>query len=319
MCRRSGDSNPNWIVTAWPPERGKILEWQWNEVLVPYWKDVANYAENLGVKICFELHGGDMVYNVPTTHRIRDQASKNIGANFDPSHLIWMGGDPVQMVKNLGEAVFYVHIKDVKIDPVQKSLNTLLDTTWFADVNGRSWNFCIPGHGHDERWWSEFLLALRSIGYEDVLSIEHEDCSLGRNEGMRLTIEFLERILINDAVDYEWSKEKINQLPLSLDIFLRKDSHLQSGDPCQDILLNKKFKWNFEKVKKYFNKALKEKKRTKVLTSKDQYISGFPDSYYNSDFSGLPDSYYNINFYLIDTKKFYKNKFLKSKIIFQLK
>tara|TARA_B100001146_G_scaffold214831_1_gene216514 strand:+ start:117 stop:1148 length:1032 start_codon:yes stop_codon:yes gene_type:complete len=207
-----GDSNPNWIVTAWPPEKGKILEWQWNEVLVPYWKDVANYAENLGVKICFELHGGDMVYNVPTTHRIRDQASKNIGANFDPSHLIWMGGDPVQMVKNLGEAVFYVHIKDVKIDPVQKSLNTLLDTTWFADVNGRSWNFCIPGHGHDERWWSEFLLALRSIGYEDVLSIEHEDCSLGRNEGMRLTIEFLERILINETVDYEWSKEKINQL-----------------------------------------------------------------------------------------------------------
>ena len=115
------------------------------------------------------------------------------------------------------------------------------------------------------------------------------------------------------------TKEKINQLPLSLDIFLRKDSHLQSGDPCQDILLNKKFKWNFEKVKKYFNKALKEKKRTKVLTSKDQYISGLPDSYYDSDFSGLPDSYYNINFYLIDTKKFYKNKFLKSKIIFQLK
>ena len=153
-----------------------------------------------------------MVYNVPTTHRIRDQASKNLGANFDPSHLIWMGGDPVQMVKNLGEAVFYVHIKDVKIDPVQKSLNTLLDTTWFADVNNRSWNFCIPGHGHDEKWWSEFLLALRSIGYEDVLSIEHEDCSLGRSEGMRLTIEFLERILINDRVDYEWSKEKINQL-----------------------------------------------------------------------------------------------------------
>ena len=115
------------------------------------------------------------------------------------------------------------------------------------------------------------------------------------------------------------TKEKINQLPLSLDIFLRKDSHLQSGDPCQDILLNKKFKWNFEKVKKYFNKALKEKKRTKVLTSKDQYINGLPDSYYYSDFSGLPDSYYNINFYLIDTKKFYKNKFLKSKIIFQLK
>ena len=168
--------------------------------------------KNLGVKICFELHGGDMVYNVPTTHRIRDQASKNLGANFDPSHLIWMGGDPVQMVKNLGEAVFYVHIKDVKIDPVQKSLNTLLDTTWFADVNNRSWNFCIPGHGHDEKWWSEFLLALRSIGYEDVLSIEHEDCSLGRNEGMRLTIEFLERILINDIIDYEWSKEKINQL-----------------------------------------------------------------------------------------------------------
>ena len=79
-------------------------------------------------------------------------------------------------------------------------------------MNGRSWNFCIPGHGHDERWWSEFLLALRSIGYEDVLSIEHEDCSLGRQEGMRLTIEFLERILINETVDYEWSKEKINQL-----------------------------------------------------------------------------------------------------------
>ena len=104
------------------------------------------------------------------------------------------------------------NIKDTTINHSRAGLNTLMETTWFADVEKRSWNFSTPGHGHDETWWSQFLLAVRSVGYEDVLSIEHEDCSLGRLEAMKLTMEFLERILINDKIDYEWSEQKRKEL-----------------------------------------------------------------------------------------------------------
>ena len=207
-----GDINPNWIVSCWPPEKLKILEWQWNEVLIPYWKDVSTYAEGLGVKLCFELHGGDMVYNAPTTHRVRDQVSKNIGANLDPSHVLWMGGDPIQMAKDLDEALFYVHIKDTTINHSKAGLNTLMETTWFADVEKRSWNFSTPGHGHDETWWSQFLLAVRSVGYEDVLSIEHEDTMMSRKEGVKKAVELLERVLFSEKANFVWGKDKADQL-----------------------------------------------------------------------------------------------------------
>ena len=97
-----GDTTPNWIVTSWPPITTKILNWQWNEVLIPYWKKTVEEAKKYGIeRIALENHGCQMVYNPSTLIKLRDAVGDMIGLNFDPSHLMWMGGDPIQAIHKL--------------------------------------------------------------------------------------------------------------------------------------------------------------------------------------------------------------------------
>ena len=101
------DHTPNWIVTSWPPITTQILNWQWEEVLIPYWKKTVELAKANGIeKIALENHGCQMVYNPETLIRLRDAVGPMVGMNLDPSHLMWMGGDPVTAVHKLGADAF---------------------------------------------------------------------------------------------------------------------------------------------------------------------------------------------------------------------
>lgn len=107
------DHTPNWIVTSWPPITTRILNWQWEEVLIPYWKKMVELAKANGIeKIALENHGCQMVYNPETLIRLRDAVGPMVGMNLDPSHLMWMGGDPVTAVHKLGaDRICHVHAK----------------------------------------------------------------------------------------------------------------------------------------------------------------------------------------------------------------
>ena len=109
----AGDITPNWVISSWPPETQTIIKWQWEEKLLPYWHELAKHARKYGVeRLCVELHGNQLVYNVPSLLRLRKEIGPIVGANLDPSHLFWMGADPLAAVDALGEAVFHVHAKD---------------------------------------------------------------------------------------------------------------------------------------------------------------------------------------------------------------
>ena len=194
-----GDTHPNWIIVAWPPEASKLLTWQWEEVAIPYWRELAEYGRNLGVeRICIELHGHQLVYNTETLLKLREAVGETIGANFDPSHMMWMGGEPLTAIRQLGEAIFYVHAKDTRIDRANSDPNGLLETKPNARVTERAWNYVTLGYGHGESWWRDFVTLLAQVGYDDVLSIEHEDMSMSPLEGVRKSVEFLERIIIRE-------------------------------------------------------------------------------------------------------------------------
>ena len=194
-----GDANPNWIVTEWPPECGRILEYQWDEIIIPYWRDLAAFAENAGVRrLCLELHGHQAVYNPRTLLRLREAVGETVGANYDPSHPIWMGADPLASVRALGSAIYYVHAKDTRIEPLSAGVDGLLETRPFAAAAERSWNYVTLGYGHDETWWRQFCAALRMAGYDDVLSIEHEDAIVAPLEGVRRSVELLRRVAFFD-------------------------------------------------------------------------------------------------------------------------
>ena len=191
-----GDANPNWITTDWPPECAKILQYQWDEVLVPYWRGLVEFARNLGIRrICLELHGHQAVYNPYTLTRLRDAVGETVGANYDPSHPLWMGADPPAALKALGSAIYYVHAKDTCVEAARAGIDGVLETRPAAQVSDRTWNYVTLGHGHGEDWWRHFCGVLRSIGYDDVLSIEHEDASLPQQEGVRQSVEMLRNVL----------------------------------------------------------------------------------------------------------------------------
>lgn len=194
-----GDSDrariPNWIVYRWTEDILETLEWQW-ERTIAVWRELAAFAQDHGVRqICLELHPLNMVYNVPTLLRLREAVGPIIGANFDPSHLMWQGMDIPACVRALGPAVFHVHAKDARVDPHGVALGGLLDTTPPRTIADRPWAFRTVGYGHDSLWWRGCLDALRLVGYDGPLSIEHEDELLPGTVGVRQGVRFLRELL----------------------------------------------------------------------------------------------------------------------------
>lgn len=195
-----GDANPNWIITDWPPECLEIERYQWEEKIIPYWKDLVAYSNNVGIrKLCLELHGHQAVYNVSTLFRLREAVGETVGANYDPSHPMWMGADPLAAVRQLGSAIYYVHAKDTRVEPVPAGIDGTLDSRPGSNYAQRTWNYITLGYGHGETWWRQFCTALKQAGYDDVLSIEHEDMMMPPMDGMRKSVALLRNVAINLA------------------------------------------------------------------------------------------------------------------------
>jgi sugar phosphate isomerase/epimerase len=202
-----GDKHPNWITVAWPPETTEILEWQWNEVVIPYWRELVKFSASKKIRhLCLELHGGQNVYNVETLFRLRKAAGDIVGVNFDPSHLLWMGADPIAAIEALGPAIFHVHAKDTRIDKRLAGLNSRIETKTSDRARERSWNYVTLGYGEDESFWREFCLALRRVGYDSALSIEHEDMMLSPMEGMRKSVDLLRGVALFEQPSYTLPK-----------------------------------------------------------------------------------------------------------------
>jgi sugar phosphate isomerase/epimerase len=202
--------NPNWVTCAWPDEYRDVLEWQWKEVVVPYWSEQHKLLEKHKINFAIEMHPGFVCYSNDTLLKLRNACGDRIGANFDPSHLWWQGIDPIAAVRELGKegAVFHVHAKDTKIDPYNSARNGNLDTKSYGDILNRSWVFRSVGYGHALTWWKDFCSALRTVGYDHVLSIEHEDGLMSSMEGLRKALSVLrESVIFEDAGPMYWAKQ----------------------------------------------------------------------------------------------------------------
>ena len=145
------------------------------------------------------MHPGFCVYNPETLLRLRAAVGDVIGANFDPSHLIWQGMDPVAAIRELAGAIYHVHAKDTKIDQYNTAKNGVLDTKHYGDELHRAWVFRTVGYGNGETYWRDLVSNLRLVGYDRVLSIEHEDSLMSIDEGLRKAVTFLKPIVIEEA------------------------------------------------------------------------------------------------------------------------
>ncbi|WP_026486337.1 sugar phosphate isomerase/epimerase family protein [Caldanaerobius polysaccharolyticus] len=191
---------PNWVTCPWPEDFLKVLDYQWNEVLIPYWEKAVKFANEHGVKrIALEMHPGFCVYNPETLLKLRKAVGPTIGANLDPSHLFWQGIDPVAAIRYLGDAIYFFHAKDTKIDPINAPRIGVLDTKHYSDEVNRAWIFRSVGYGHDYQLWKDIVSNLRMVGYDDVLSIEHEDSLFTAEEGFKKAVAFLKEVIPFEA------------------------------------------------------------------------------------------------------------------------
>jgi sugar phosphate isomerase/epimerase len=203
-----GDSTqstaPNWVTCPWPPDYLNVLDWQWNEVVTPYWIEHGAFAAQHNVKIAIEMHPGFVVYSPETMLRLRAIAGPAVGCNYDPSHMFWQGIDPIAATRVLGDAIFHVHAKDTQLYPANLPRTGVLDTKPYIDERNRGWIFRTCGYGHGAEWWKEFVSTLRMFGYDGVLSIEHEDSLMSPEEGLTKAAQFLRELVIEQQPTAPW-------------------------------------------------------------------------------------------------------------------
>jgi len=144
---------------------------------------LVEYAASKGVKVALENWFATNLQGFDTFDAMFEAVPHpSFGLNYDPSHLIWQGVDYIEGVSRYRSRIFYVHAKDCEIREGRRRLIGWLGRGW--------WRYTIPGTGAVD--WGAFLGQLRTIGYDGPVSIEHEDSSVGREEGFLMGKRFLE-------------------------------------------------------------------------------------------------------------------------------
>ncbi|MFB6179033.1 MAG: sugar phosphate isomerase/epimerase family protein [Halorientalis sp.] len=196
------DSTPNWITAPWPPEHRAALEYQW-DTAIEYWTELADFASAREVAIAIEPHPNMLVYEPQSLLRLRTATNDALGANLDPSHLYWQQVDPIRAIRDLGaeDAIHHVHAKDTELYETTMRRKGILDTTPYDQVRDRSWLFRTVGFGHGEHHWKRLVSALRMVGYDGTLSIEHEDALTSSREGLEKALDLLARCVFETEPD----------------------------------------------------------------------------------------------------------------------
>ncbi len=190
------DEVPNWITAPWPPEHSEALEYQW-DVAVEYWSDLAAFADDHGVNVGIEMHPNMLIYEPHGLLRLREATNERIGANLDPSHLVWQGIETTKAIRLLGDAdaIHHFHAKDTRVYEENVREKGILDTAPYTDEQDRSWLFRSIGYGHGESFWKDVVSTLRMVGYDGALSIEHEDSLTSGREGLEKGVDVLHRAI----------------------------------------------------------------------------------------------------------------------------
>ena len=205
-----GGRYPSWVVNPWDSQYLDVLDYQWREVVIPFWTDIQARARDADVKVCIEMHPHNAVFNPGTMERLATEiGATHVGAEMDPSHLFWQGIDPVAAIGHLGGLVYHAAAKDTRVNDANCRVYGVLDdrfrrvpadrnpvsiggrntmAQWPADA---SWQFVAVGRGHGQDFWTAFLRALAAVDPGMAVNIEHEDTELGQIEGLRLAAENL--------------------------------------------------------------------------------------------------------------------------------
>lgn len=192
---------PNEPSFDWPQEYPELVNIQWEKVIIPYWKEVARYAESKKVLIAIEMHPGFAVNSPATLLKLRHAVSPIIGACVDASHLWPQGIDPVAAIHILASegALFFFETKDMEFFPENMNYYGLTDIQPTSNIKTRSWTYRTIGYGHDVKTWANIISALARWGYDYVFSIEQSDPIIEGLEGASKAARLINDWLIRNT------------------------------------------------------------------------------------------------------------------------
>jgi sugar phosphate isomerase/epimerase len=174
--------------TVMIPEKPELERSENFKYMVESYRQIAPVLEAHQSKIVIEgWPGGGVLCCTPESYGafFRECPSPAMGVNYDPSHLLRMGIDPVRFVREFAGRVYHVHGKDTELFPEALYLYgseqppTLAATHRWGSM---TWRYAIPGHGSVS--WTEIFRVLAGAGYQGAVSIELEDENFnGTSEG----------------------------------------------------------------------------------------------------------------------------------------
>ncbi len=176
----------------WPYSKG----WSdMEEEFVERWSKIFDKFGEYGVKFAHEPHPNEIVYNTETAVRAVELMGgrKEFGFNFDPANLIYLGIDVENFIDTLGPRILHVHAKDGEIVAHNVKRSGVIPQGDWQRL-GRGFRFRIPGWGSVP--WKKVITELSMIGYDYVMSYEHEDVTMSRHDGITKTIAYLKPLLI---------------------------------------------------------------------------------------------------------------------------
>lgn len=189
-----------WYI--FPPLNEQLYEAGW-QVFADRWGEILDVFQQYGVKFALEVHPTEIAYNIETA----EQALKALdyrpefGFNFDPSHLHWQLIDPVIFIKTFGDRIFHCHAKDAELQQDEVPRSGVIPTGGWMRSN-RGFRFRVPGWGQID--WRRVITALVTVGYDYVISFEHEDPVMSPEDGAEKAIEYLRPLMIKKPLKNVW-------------------------------------------------------------------------------------------------------------------
>jgi len=179
------------LLYSYPPIPPGVID-DGFKLLAERWNPILDVFGECGVKFALEVHPTEIAFDLITAERALDalDGREEFGFNFDPSHLLWQGVDPVEFIRAFGDRIYHVHMKDaiVKLDGRTGILSSHLE---FGHPR-RGWDFRSLGRGGVN--FEEIVRALNDVGYTGPLSVEWEDSGMNRDQGAREACDFVKRI-----------------------------------------------------------------------------------------------------------------------------
>ncbi|MCX7428419.1 MAG: sugar phosphate isomerase/epimerase [Planctomycetia bacterium] len=196
------------LLYSYPPIPKGMIE-DGFKLLAERWNPILDVFAECGVKFALEVHPTEIAFDLITAERAVEalDGREEFGFNFDPSHLLWQGVDPVEFIRRFGDRIYHVHMKDaiVKLDGRTGILSSHLD---FGNPR-RGWDFRSLGRGGVN--FEEIIRALNDVGYAGPLSVEWEDSGMDRDQGAAEALDFVRGIEITPsklAFDAAFDKEE---------------------------------------------------------------------------------------------------------------